>query len=319
VVEFVDYSTNTPTSWQWNATNVTGTNVPFTFSNAQDNIYTFGVGNWSITLYASNSGGSDMSDQITFINVSSPVIAPPVSVFIVNETSGIAPTVIQFMDDSLNTPTTWQWNATNVTGANVPFTFSNAQDNIYTFGVGNWSITLYVTNSAGSDMSDQVTFINVSATGPIPTPTPTPVPIPTEFALSNTSKVTPSNSYIGMDLFYIIIIAFSIVMLASLWIDGTQPFEKLFASIIAFLISIGITLSSFSLALITYGSGGFIQQEINNMTTQQQVMIPVIIMQNTPILQVTSWILMILCFINIINSILVLIDYSRLEQGGDEN
>lgn len=59
-----------PTSWQWNFTNVTpGNNTPITFSTDQNPEWTFGPGNFSIILTATNAAGSDSSDP-TWVNVS---------------------------------------------------------------------------------------------------------------------------------------------------------------------------------------------------------------------------------------------------------
>ena len=118
-----------------------------------------------------------------------------------------------------------------------------------------------------------------------------------------------------MELYYAVLALFSIFMVCSLVLDGqTKPFEKLFAAIMAFLFSFSNALASFSLALISYTTGGWMQQTGtgNIVLTQQEAILPVIIMQNTMTWQVVSWILLILCFINVINCILVLMDYSRI-------
>jgi hypothetical protein len=151
--------------------------------------------------------------------------------------------------------------------------------------------------------------------GPTPTPGPTsPPPIPPIY--SNVSRVVNGGSYTSMTLYYMIIILFSACMLASLFLDGgKRPFEKLFAAIAAFLLSLGIAYASFSLALVSFTSGGMTQQVINNTTTQTHAIVPTIIMQNSLILEIATWILVILCFINIINCILVLIDYTKMTKG----
>lgn len=122
------------------------------------------------------------------------------------------------------------------------------------------------------------------------------------------------NVYTSMELYYVVIALFIIFMLASLFLDGgTKPFEKLFAAIMAFLFSFSNALASFSLAIIDVENAGFIQQAGtgNVILTQQQALVPSIIMQNTMTWQVVSWILVVLCFVNIINCILVLMDYSK--------
>lgn len=134
-------------------------------------------------------------------------------------------------------------------------------------------------------------------------------------SMPNSSIVfVQQNAYTSMEFYYAIIALFSIFILASLFLDGkTSPFEKLFAAIMAFVFSVGNALSSFSLAIISYGSVGFFQQNTTNATFQQQAIAPIIIMQNSITWQVICWILVILCFVNIINCILVLMDYSRIK------
>jgi asparagine N-glycosylation enzyme membrane subunit Stt3 len=136
----------------------------------------------------------------------------------------------------------------------------------------------------------------------------------TTLFMPNSSIVFASqNAYTSMELYYAFIVLFTIFIISSLFLDGrTKPFEKLFASILAFLFSLSSALASFSLALLATGSGGSFQQEINNTILNQQVIIPTIIMQNITTWQVINWILVILCFINIINCILVLIDNANI-------
>ena len=86
----------------------------------------------------------------------------PVASFTVNASSGTAPLAVNFTDTSLNTPTAWNWSFTNVTGNNTPVWFSPVQSPTRSFGVGNYSIVLNASNSAGFNLSTQVTFINVT-------------------------------------------------------------------------------------------------------------------------------------------------------------
>jgi PKD repeat protein len=76
VVQFMDTSTNLPTGWEWSFTNITpGNNTVTVFSTLQNPVISFGTGNYSIALTASNSAGSNTSSQKTFINVTG-VISP---------------------------------------------------------------------------------------------------------------------------------------------------------------------------------------------------------------------------------------------------
>jgi PKD repeat protein len=64
---------------------VTGNNTQILFSTAQNPTHTFGVGNYSIVLNASNIAGYSLSAQTTFINVT----AVPVVVVNATLTSGV--------------------------------------------------------------------------------------------------------------------------------------------------------------------------------------------------------------------------------------
>jgi len=119
-----------------------------------------------------------------------------------------------------------------------------------------------------------------------------------------------------MELYYAVLFLFVSFILASLFLDGERkPFEKLFAAIVGFVLSFSNALTSFSLAIITVENAGWIQQAAGPqiVAAQQQALIPAIIMQNTMTWQIASWIIMLLCFVNVINCILILIDYSRIK------
>lgn len=140
--------------------------------------------------------------------------------------------------------------------------------------------------------------------------------------LSNVSLFYPNASmvfstqsaYTGFELYYAVIALFAIFMISSLWLDGTRyPFEKIMSSIMAFIFAFSNALASFTLAIIKVENAGFVQQTGVGATiaTQQQALVPTIIMQNTITWQVASWILVVLCFLNVINAVIVLLDYTR--------
>jgi len=90
---------------------------------------------------------------------------PPIAKFIGTPINGTAPLSVLFTDTSTGrTPIAWNWSFRNVTGDNTQVWFSSLQDPAYTFGVGNYSIVLNASNSAGYNLSTQVTFINVTST-----------------------------------------------------------------------------------------------------------------------------------------------------------
>jgi len=102
---------------------------------------------------------------------------------------GVAPFTMQLTNTSTNPPhTSFVWNATNVTGNNVPFTFNETTfyNPIYTFrDAGNYTIELNVTNAYGTNISTQITYVNVTSSFDanfIPTPDGGQIPLLVTFA-----------------------------------------------------------------------------------------------------------------------------------------
>jgi PKD repeat protein len=159
LVNFTDTSTDTPTSWNW-------TFGAANFSNGQNPHYTFnGVGNYSVTLNASNSYGYNTITK--YVNAT--LQPSPVASFIVDVYNTTLPLIIQFNDTSTNDPITWNWYFRNTTGNNTQILFSIIKNATNTFGVGNFSIKLNVSNAGGGyNMSLQNTWINVTNESDIP-------------------------------------------------------------------------------------------------------------------------------------------------------
>jgi PKD repeat protein len=162
LVNFTDVSNNTPTSWNWSFTNITGNGTQVWFSQSQNPNYIFGAGNWSIRLNATNSFGTNTSPiNVSFVNVTGNVT---VANFTKSNSSGFAPLVVNFTDTSSDTPFSWNWSYTNVTGNETEIWFSQARNPTYIFGSGNWSIRLNVTSSTGSSITPYNTsFVNVTS------------------------------------------------------------------------------------------------------------------------------------------------------------
>jgi PKD repeat protein len=146
-VLFTDTSTNAPTSGQYNATNVTGNNVPFTILNTLSGAYTFQTaGNYSVKLNATNSAGSNISAQITYINVSSGA-TKPIAMSSLSRLAIQAGSYTWFNDTSLNTPTAYCWTFWDGTFAAT----ANGSKTYYRRGIFN--VSSNVTNSAGFNLS----------------------------------------------------------------------------------------------------------------------------------------------------------------------
>jgi len=160
LVAFTDLSDNTPTSWKWEYR--TATTGWTQFATTQNPTVSFPPGTFSISLTATNAGGSGSITSDNYITVTAP--PAPVASFSGTPLSGTAPLSVTFTDSSTNTPISWAWGAKNLTpGNNTWFKFSDTKNPSQTFGFGNWSINLTATNAGGSNISTQVTWVNVSA------------------------------------------------------------------------------------------------------------------------------------------------------------
>jgi len=91
---------------------------------------------------------------------------PPTASFTSNVTIGETPLTVQFTDTSINTPTLWAWNFTNVAGNNTPVEFSTLRNPSYVFTTGNYSIKLNATNSYGSNITPLNYWVNVTPPQP---------------------------------------------------------------------------------------------------------------------------------------------------------
>ncbi|AAM05168.1 DUF2341 domain-containing protein [Methanosarcina acetivorans] len=143
-VRFNDTSTVNPASWAWDF----GDN---TASTEQNPVHTYASdGNYTVNLKVSNSYGSNKCVKTDYITVGSGI---PVANFTAKVTSGYVPLIIQFTDTSTVNPTSWAWDF----GDN---TTSTEQNPVHTYAsVGNYTVTLKVTNSYGSNTETKAGYI----------------------------------------------------------------------------------------------------------------------------------------------------------------
>lgn len=137
IVTFQDQSTGGPTSWNWNF----GNSNTSTLQNPTATYFT--PGTYTVTLTATNSGGSNTITKTQYITV----YEGPTVNFSASSVSGCFPFRVQFTDLSTpgagNTNVSWFWdfgNGTTSTQQNPFVTFSSA---------GIFSVTLRVTNDKG--------------------------------------------------------------------------------------------------------------------------------------------------------------------------
>ena len=114
-----------------------------------------------VTSVESGSGwdryaGYGMIDAAAAVGGGGPVTLPPVAAFTGTPTSGSFPLVVQFSDQSTNTPTGWSW--TFGDGGT-----SSAQNPSRTYtAAGTYTVTLTASNAYGSDGETKVGYITVS-------------------------------------------------------------------------------------------------------------------------------------------------------------
>ncbi len=153
-VSFTDLSTNNPTNWQWsfpggNPSSSTQQNPTVVYNNP---------GTYTVSLTSSNNAGANIETKDAFITVSTATVAPQ-AFFGSNVTSGQTPLSVQFIDQSTNLPTNWNWvfegGNPNTSTLQNPFVVYNQP--------GTYSVTLQVSNSAGNDMITQQGYITVNA------------------------------------------------------------------------------------------------------------------------------------------------------------
>ena len=156
-VQFTDESINFPSSWAWDFNN-DGT----VDSTAQNPTYTYpGAGTYTVKLIVMNGAGSDDEVKVSYITVNAQPLPPvaPVAAFRANTTSGMAPLIVQFTDESTNSPSSWAWDFNNddIVDSTDPNPICS-----YSFA-GIYPVKLTVTNGAGSDDEVKVGYITVIA------------------------------------------------------------------------------------------------------------------------------------------------------------
>jgi PKD repeat protein len=167
-VQFTDTSSNVPTAWAWDF----GDGA---ISSEQSPSHTYAAaGSYTVTMTASNAGGSSAVPATTTITVNAPVVAPVAS-FTTDKLSGDAPLTVQFTDTSSNVPTSWSWDFGD--GST-----SIEQSPAHTYTIpGTYTVSLTATNSGGS---------SVPATTSITVDAPVVAPV-ASFTADHTSGTAP--------------------------------------------------------------------------------------------------------------------------------
>ena len=147
-VNFTDNSTDSPTSWAWDF----GDGNTSTAQNPSNTFTT--PGTYTVSLVATNATGSSTAYTIT-ITVNA---IAPIAQFAADNYGGDAPLLVNFEDQSLNTPTSWLWDFGDGNTSTNP-----NPSNVYQTP-GTYSVTLTVTNAIGTSTSSVTTITVNSAT-----------------------------------------------------------------------------------------------------------------------------------------------------------
>jgi parallel beta-helix repeat protein len=144
-VIFTDISTETPSEWKW-------TFGDGAYSTEQNPVHTYSeAGNYTVTLTASNTAGSDTRVKNNYITA----LQKPITDFWGSPKSGSAPLNVTFTDNTTGTPTAWNWSF----GDGI---YSAVKSPKHTYSTaGNYTVTLTASNTAGSNTKIKTNYINV--------------------------------------------------------------------------------------------------------------------------------------------------------------
>jgi len=149
IVAFTDLSTNVPTSWAWTFPGGNPANSTAQTPSVQYNT----AGTYSVSLTATNEGGSDTNTKNDYITV----IPLPIADFTANQTVIDAGQSVQFADLSTNA-TSYNWTFSGGTPSN-----STAQNPTVTYNTaGTYSVVLTASNAVGSNTMTKTAFITVN-------------------------------------------------------------------------------------------------------------------------------------------------------------
>jgi PKD repeat protein len=153
-INFTDLSSNNPTQWQWF---FEGAETSSSILQNPINIRYNTPGCYKVVLVASNSAGSNVKVQNCYINVSVPSQLPLAN-FTSNNTDIVMENTVNFLDQSLQNPTSWQWTFEG----GIPST-SNLQNptNILYDIPGCFKVTLVVSNAFGTDTIIRSCYVQV--------------------------------------------------------------------------------------------------------------------------------------------------------------
>ncbi len=152
-VQFSDLSTGTITGWAWDFDN-DGT----VDSTLQNPTFTYNTpGNYMVRLTVTGPGGSDSEVKPYYIMVRR-LVHPPIAMFTQDNYIGSAPLNVQFTDQSLYSPISWEWSYSKDGGSWIQF--STEQNPRHTFtDRGVYLTRLKASNDGGSSTAYGVVIV----------------------------------------------------------------------------------------------------------------------------------------------------------------
>lgn len=159
IVEFTDMTQNAPCHWEWSITpGIEGVDYEFvngtTSANQHPHVKFHTVNNYNVELVASNSEG-DNSELKTDYIVINEITEVPEAGFSINANVIESGDIVQFTDQSTNTPIAWDWSISpGAEGVDYEYTdgtnsnSSNPNVQFYTSGI--YTIELVASNIIGS-------------------------------------------------------------------------------------------------------------------------------------------------------------------------
>ena len=154
-VQFTDTSEGNPRAWQWSFGDGGG-------SNERNPKHTYTTADaFTVSLTTENAAGDSTVTNEYYITTVAPTGAP-MATFTANPTYGPFPLTVEFLDQSLGSPTSWLWDF----GDGSTSTFMSPE-HMYN-ATGSYTVTLRVSNAGGSDIAEQDYYITVTPSGGLP-------------------------------------------------------------------------------------------------------------------------------------------------------
>jgi PKD repeat protein len=146
LVQFLDESTGSPTSWSWNFGDPTSSFPNSSTSKNPTHRYV-NPGTYTVRLIASNAGGASAPHtEVVIVGQIGPI---PVASFSYSPTSPTEGDQVLFTDTSTGSPTSWSWNFDDPTSGGSNTSTLRNPSHVFS-AAGTYDVTLRATNANGT-------------------------------------------------------------------------------------------------------------------------------------------------------------------------